>query len=252
MKRLLLGAISALLLLSCSKNDTPEQKESQCLLTEINNSGDPSKTTIEYDKNGKITAVTKTYGGTDPATHRYIYSYSNNSINVEDVFNGKPSDIFVYTLSNGRITKKNGGRYEDIFTYDSDGFLSTIKSEDQSVSIQYKDGNISKMEVNFYSSFQKFIPEYNVQKSRVPFTETVCYTFEGFGPTGYIEDAVLYEQGFFGSKSKNAIVSVKQSYGDNSPITTFNYSYITDNSGKVTSINNGGSMVTYSYQCSAN
>lgn len=252
MKRSLLGAIFTLSLVSCSKNDTPEQKESKCLLTEINNSGDPSKTTIEYDKNGKITAVTKTYGGEDPATHRYIYTYSNNSINVEDVWNGKPFGIFVYTLSNGRITKKSGDRYDDTFIYDSNGFLSSIKSEDRSISIQYENGNISKMEVNFYSSFQEFIPEYNVKESRIPFSETVCSTFERFGPVGYIEDAVLYEQGFFGSKGKNEIVGVKQSYGDNSPITTFNYSYIKDNSGKVTSIKNGGSMATYSYECSTN
>ena len=250
MKRSLLGALFALSLISCSKNDTPEQKESKCLLTEINYSGDPSKTTFEYDKNGKITAVTKIYGGEDPATHRYVYTYSNNSINVENIWNGKPSDVFVYTLSNGRIIKKNGGQYEDTFTYDSNGFLSTIKSQDRSVSIQYENGNISKMEVSFYSSPQKFIPEYNLQASRVPFTETVCYTFDGFGPTGYIEDAVLFEQGYFGSQSKNEIVSVKQSYGENSPITTFNYMYIKDNSGKVTSIKNGGSMATYSYQCS--
>lgn len=252
MKRSLLGAIFALSLVSCSKNDTPEQKESKCLLTEINNSGDPSKTTIEYNKNGKITAVTKTYGGTDPATHRYIYTYSNNSINVEDIWNGKPSDVFVYTLSNGRITKKSGDRYDDIFTYDSNGFLSTIKSEDRSIFIQYENGNISKLEVNTPFSTQKFIPEYNMKESRIPLSETVCSTFERFGPVGYIEDAVLYEQGFFGSKGKNEIVSVKQSYGDNSPITTFNYSYIKDNSGKVTSIKNGGSIVTYSYECSTN
>lgn len=193
MKRLLLGAIFPLALVSCSKNDTPEQKESKCLLTEINYSGDPSKTTIEYDKNGKITAVTKTYGGEDPATHRYIYTYSNNSINVEGIWNGKPFGIFVYTLSDGRITKKSGDRYDDTFIYDSNGFLSSIKSEDRNVSIQYKDGNISKMEVNFYSSFQEFIPEYNVKESRIPFSETVCSTFERFGPVGYIEDAVLYE-----------------------------------------------------------
>lgn len=251
MKRSLLGAIFALSLISCSKDDAPEQKESKCLLTEINNSGDPSKTTIEYDKNGKITAVTKTYGGTDPATHRYIYTYSNNSINVEDVFNGKPSEVFVYTLSNGRITKKSGGRYDDTFIYDSNGFLSSIKSEDQSVSIQYVNGNISKMEVNFNSITQNFIPEYKSQESRTPFTETVCYAFEGFGPTGSIEDAVLYEQGYFGLKGQNEITGVKQSYGD-SPATIFNYSYIRDNEGKVTSIKKGGSVATYSYQCSAN
>lgn len=249
MKRLLLGAIFPLALVSCSKNDTPEQKGSKCLLTEINYSGDPSKTTFEYDKNGKITAVTKTYGGTDPATHRYIFTYSNNSINVEDIWNGKPSDVFVYTLSNGRITKKNGGRYDDIFTYDSNGFLSTIKSQDRNVSIQYENGNISKMQVNFYSSLQQFIPEYNLHESRIPFTETVCYTFEGFGPTGYIEDAVLYEQGFFGTKGKNEITGVRQSYGD-SPATIFNYSYIRDNQGKVTSIKKGSTLATYSYQCS--
>lgn len=250
MKRSLLGAIFVLSLVSCSKNDTPEQKESECLLTEINYSGDPSKTTFEYDKNGKVTAVTKTYGGTDPATHRYIYTYSNNSINVEDIWNGKLSDVFVYTLSNGRITKKSGDRYEDTFSYDANGFLSAINSEDQSISIQYENGNISKMEVTTAFSTQKFIPEYNVKESRIPFSETVCSTFERFGPVGYIEDAVLYEQGFFGTKGKNEIVSVKQSYGVNSPITTFNYSYIKDNSGKVTSIKNGGSMATYSYQCS--
>ncbi|MGE8423789.1 MAG: hypothetical protein ACN6PI_13220 [Sphingobacterium siyangense] len=250
MKRSLLGALIALSLVSCSKNDTPEQKESKCLLTEISNSGDPSKTTIEYDKNGKITAVTKTYGGTDPATHRYIYTYSNNSINVEDIWNGKPSDVFIYTLSNGRIIKKSGGRYEDTFTYDSNSFLSTIKSQDRSVLIQYENGNISKMEVNFYSSVQQFIPEYNTHESRIPFAETVSYTFDGFGPTGTLEDAILFEQGYFGSQGKSEIVSVKQSYGESSPITTFNYSYIKDNNGKVTSIKKGSSMATYSYQCS--
>ncbi|WP_394677938.1 tyrosine-type recombinase/integrase [uncultured Sphingobacterium sp.] len=123
-------------------------------------------------------------------------------------------------------------------------YLRGLGVHSLNVSIQYLDGNISQLKSS-YDVTQKFMPTYNSKEERVPYSESIFNAFDEWGVTAMIEDAVLYEQGYFGNKIKNQITGVTTGYGGNN-----SYSYTKDGEGKIINAKAGNSVTAYTYTCS--
>lgn len=251
MKNLILFVVVALVFIGCDKDKTNEEGFiGTCELYQINNSGDPTKTNFEYDENGKITQVLYERSGEDPTSDRYKYTYSKNNINLEILSNGKISDVIIYELDgNKNVIKKVANGQQNTYKYNSQGYLLSISLLQRTVNMTYADGNLSQVKSSYYTNNV----EYNTKENRVPFSEHEFYVFEE-GPMSNLEDAILYEQGYFGKVSKNQLLKSSDPYDGN-----FSYSFNKNENGKALSAQSIGVLggfstpfigtLSYSYKC---
>jgi len=238
MKRLLSIALIATTLFACSKSDSDEPSPNECIISEISSS-EPSKTTFNYNSEGKIR--TASYN-TEWAIYDYSVNYTANAISIIESRDGNPSEVYNYTLVNGKITTKNMGRFEESYAYNNDGFLTSITYNSVTkVTLSYSSGNLTQLKSSYDN--QTYTVGYSSEDSRVPFSEFHFGMFKEWGPTAMFEDALLYEQGYFGNKTKNQISSLK--VGND----TESYSFAKDSAGKILSGKSDHYNLSFKYDC---
>ena len=238
MKRLLSIALIATTFFACSKDNTTNPNSQECVITEITNS-DASKTSFNYNSEGKISSATYVNEG---QTFTYTISYSDSRIYIAETRNGSSSDTYSYALSNGKISSKVSSYGMHKFIYDTDGYLSSISYDDDTkITLSYSAGNLTQLKSSYNN--QIFTVGYSSKDSRVPFSEFHFNVFTEWGPTAMFEDALLYEQGYFGNRVKNQITSLKVG---NEFVT---YSFVIDSQGKITSGKSDHNNLSFKYDC---
>lgn len=161
---------------------------------------------------------------------------------ISETRNDTSSDTYSYTLSNGKITTKLSSYGNDIYKYDNAGYLSTITYDDDTkITLTYSSGNLTQLKSSYDN--QTYTVGYSSKDSRVPFSEFHFGVFTEWGPTAMFEDALLYEQGYFGNKTKNQISSLK--VGNDADT----YSFTKDNQGKIISGKSDHYNLSFKYDC---
>lgn len=196
-----------------------------------------SSTTIyEYDSDGRIISATG-------SGYKRIYNYSENQITCTSSYgSGSSADITTYMLTDGRITKKiekasssYSGSYNSSgndritnYTYDGGQLISeactyvssySYSSSSSSTTTRYKttyswrDGNVYQATYEYNSESSTSDSYYSSNNSTSSRKTVTTFTYSDKSaqvPIMYVDDEVLYFQGYFGKKISN-LVSKEQS-----------------------------------------
>ncbi|MDR3006901.1 MAG: DUF4595 domain-containing protein [Sphingobacterium sp.] len=213
MKRLFILSVIGLAINGCSKkNDGAGIHDEKCKIVSIKKSM-PEVYTIfnfRYDAQGKISTVAYIrYDSIQkmPLEIESTYSYHTSSIVANVSYKNKDElsheDTYTLDKRNLIISDSQGRKFE----YDSEGKLIKITSRWGSYSIfSYKDGNLvsqqdydedGKPNTLLTDSF-----EYDYTNEYIPYS--MIYGVHYLDPR---TETMLYEQGFFGKRSKNRIKS---------------------------------------------
>lgn len=222
-----------------------------------------SSTTIyEYDSDGRIISATG-------SGYKRIYNYSENQITCTSSYgSGSSADITTYMLTDGRITKKiekasssYSGSYNSSgndritnYTYDGGQLISvectyvssySYSSSSSSTTQRYKttyiwrDGNVYQMtyEYNYNSESRSTSDSYYSSNNSTYSSQSktvTTYTYSDKSaqvPIIYVDDEVLYFQGYFGKKisnlaSKEQSIETYSSTGGSVSTTTSSREYV--------------------------
>jgi len=242
MKKLFLLFLTIGALVSCSKDDSGNNlNDSNCKVIEWKtsyNEGDGffdgGSKKVFYDNQNRISKVESYYDGENFTT---TYNYSDDKIIVSS-----PVQRVVYTLNNANLIEKYDieGYNSVKITYNSaNQMISAQRSDSTLYTFNYTGGNLTDAtegdeSMSFtYDTSQNF-PTFGTFGLE-PF-------YHLFGDTDYESSHVLYEQGYFGTKIKNAVKTYKGHYTTR----TFNYSFDKD---KLTSFGNDREMFQLTYSC---
>lgn len=195
-------------MVGCSKNsdnDDLGDDNNKCHVTNLNwQSTEYNEYEIydfEYDSQNRITSIKKVVKESDDIfTQNCTLSYSNNEITVKDSY-GTQTDTYRYFLNDkGLITYVLSDDEKVTFEYNSENYLTTISEGNDKTILTYEGGNLVK-----HTGYYESTNQYDLTKSRVSFIEVMKYNIL---PEELIESytTVLYEQGYFGKKSKNRVV----------------------------------------------
>lgn len=242
MKKFFLFFLTVGVLTSCSKDDSGNNPiDSNCKVIEWKFSYDEGdgffdggSKKIFYDNQNRISKVESYYDGDSFTT---TYSYSDKMIIVSS-----PVQKVVYTLNSENLIEK----------YDIEGYNSVkigYNSANQMISAQrsgsklytfiYSGGNL----INATEGDENFSFTYDTSQSFPPFGSFGLDPFYHlFGDTDYEASHVLYEQGYFGAKIKNAI----KTYNGNYTSRTYSYSY---SNGKISSYGREDEKYDLIYSC---
>lgn len=223
----------------------------------------------EYNTDGTMKAVS---GTVDPSyTYRYVYTYENSGRLITEQNTNNAADKTVFELNaEGYISHldypiSNGVR-KDNYTYDANGFLSTITYE------YYKTGAASPFSKIFISydntvdngNRVKTIETYKdvtANKTNPPVTYLLEYDMSKPNymdiPTPYADAGLYWYIGKgYQKKSKNLLIKYSSTYATGAK---YQFSYTPDNKGRLTEViitdvsgnpgasNNG--KYTYTYPC---
>lgn len=247
MKKLFLLFLTVSVFSGCSKDDSnSNQNGENCRLMEwksFYDEGDglydAGTKKIFYDNQNRISKVETYYSGKLEFTT--TFSYSDKQIIANS--NG---DKTVYNL-NGKnlIESYTEDGYKTTITYNSSNQLSTVVDNGQTTILEYSDGNLTSAKKSLknspYSSTWKLT--YDISKYFSPMgTFGLSPFYELFGDTEYDSSHILYEQGYFGTKIKNAVSTLV----DGNITRKYNYSY---SNGKLTSYGRQDEKFELKYSC---
>lgn len=167
---------------------------------------------FDYDNAGRIIKVTYDYSYADEDNDYTTYEYSDSKI-IETEY--EDDDVFSneYTLTDGKITscKKqrimSGKTYtmgEEYYEYDDNNYMTQARSINQN--------GISTSQSTYYWEDGNLVA---ITQKNNSYAMTVNYTYTDINASagyntpdiGYDGEHVLYNQGYFGTKSKNLIKS---------------------------------------------
>jgi len=222
MKKVFLLFMTVAAITSCSKDDSStDSNQDSCQIVKL--SGNYTDIAFTYGSNGKVSQIVD---ASDGANHKKVseISYSDSKITVKNTFyNGaySESESVNYTLDNsGKITSSSDG---SIYTYNSTGYLSEAKSGQLSETFTYANDNLIKIKTTYGTYSYNTNIDYDSQESHVQ------YVLDSESISKF-ETKALYEQGYFGKKSKNRITSSTED-GD-----TSNFTYEKNSNGKVNKV----------------
>lgn len=231
-------------MMSCSKdnNQTPDGKN-ECLIEILDKDiTDDGLLNFTYDSENRVNKIEfkfdETQWGGDYTMEESNISYSPAKI----VVTGDGSTIFTLDEKE-RVVKSTTTGYSNPvnYTYNSEGYIETSITGHRITTYNYLNGNLISFvsEYNNYYLIKEVVNiEYDLNGHYVPYS----YNFWTTLSDGFHSDQLLYEQGYFGKKSKNLITKVTRdewSLGnDGEPVTFVDwYSYIHDKvTGKAKSI----------------
>jgi len=235
MKKIILIFAGIISLLSCSKdeNNSDSPNGRGCVVKSITGTGgDYDKINFEYDDEGRVIKIVDYLSDTKLIITTTTYTYGMDEIKVKSTSNNNDKErIDIYLFNDNRVFRSiSDNGFVRTYEYDNNGYLSSIRwsSDDTNydTNIAYKDGNISLVQSPGYGSY---LATYN-DSPRLPYTESLTGAFSEWLFFG-IDDATLYEQGYFGKLTKNQIVSLTH---DDSY--KFSFTYKNDNKGKINSV----------------
>ena len=231
---ILFVASATMMAAACSKDDdSPTTKgDEACRVSKITHfryNSEVSDVNFEYDEEGRVISVSEF---SDYGADIYSFTYGTNRIEVNDMSDRQTS----YILQNGRVRAKqvlseDGRKVNSTYRYNDEGYLISIGSSYVDIEFEYKNGNISLLKSSY--DMHNFIPKYN-DLPRLPYAEQLVGAFAEWFFIDY-DDAILYEQGYFGKKIKNQIISVKEKGSSGSEFNHF-YTYKNNSEGKPNSI----------------
>lgn len=248
MKKVCLLFMTAVMFMSCSKDEKPDTKPSGCYLSTIHDANGGGKYDLKYNQEGLVSLV-KLHLDDDVIDYKITYEKERIVVDLSDTRNNKYLGQNVYTLTNGLVSKvyynEEGSKSEEVFEY-TDGFLSKIKnSRGFNKNLTYKDGNLTKVEIEGAPYNVKY--EYDLSLPYVGHSLSVIYSD---AEHGNLDDndiyPFLYEQGFFGKRPKNRIVATD--------ITKKSIEYKFDSKNNLQSIlysdvNDSEELSTFNYSC---
>ncbi len=260
MKRLILSLLTFMICTSCSKDaNKPEiQNDGECKLTELYSGENGERRNFKYDNQGRVIKITVSYykDGHIIDVLEDHFSYENAKVIVRESYNGKENWKEVYSIENEKITQvymdMNDGSptRRKSYQYNQQGYLNKItftygNSDPIFTDITYNKGNISAIAVKSptnSSLIGEYLPVYNALP-RFPYSE---YLGVMFNDHFLIENGeiALYEQGLFGKKNQNQIISSNNA----------NFSFVSDEDNKPSKMiaNSGGHSLTYQYKFECN
>lgn len=233
MKKVFVLFMTLVTIWGCSKDDKEKALESTCQITSMSALGNNYE--FEYDTKGRIILTkSRIVEGEYILRREYRFNYQEKVITVEETEDGTLIGRKEYSLENNRIAFsirfgtdqqvqwKKEYEYNDsnqlskTTNYDPKstlGFIATITYENNNIA--FLNGKLVRLpNGELLGSYQTFKPQYNLNEARMPFIE---FNAEGIFDEWFIgtkEEAVLYEQGFFGKTIKNQLVS-ESNYGVN-------------------------------------
>lgn len=248
MKKLFLLFLTVGVFASCSKDESGSNPiDGNCKLTEwksFYDEGDGFENgtikKLHYDNQNRISKVETYYGNSLQFSTNY--SYTSNKITVSS-----PVQIVVYTLNTNNLIESytTDGSDKVNVTYNSSNQISTISKSYVSYSFEYTNGNITTANEKYKNSSENrpWKLTYDNSKNFSPAgTFGLSPFYELFGDTDYEASHILYEQGYFGVKIKNAVSTIVD--GSN----TKNYNYVfTD--GKISSYGRQDEKFELKYSC---
>lgn len=214
--------------MGCSKNNDDSQKN--CNVEKITRGN--TEFTFEYDEQGRVSVChSKEKSGDEVYLNSERFSYFSDRIEVKkyDEEYGQVTNTIVFKLdvSGNIISETNTYNLVSTFTYDANGYLIKQENPDDSTAdyleLKYENDNLvwrlyrlgmgDRGDLIDEESFK-----YNAILANVPYS---AY-FSDLLSLSFLDayKHVLYEQGYFGKKSKNQLVEVvgerKFNYGKNS------------------------------------
>lgn len=241
MKKLFLWLFIFGLFVSCSKDESNEPTSRNCKVVEWKASYDEGDGFFDgglkkffYDNQNRVSKV-ETFSGGD--TFTTTYTYSDKQISVSS-----PVQKVIYTLNSKNLIEKYDieGDNSVKITYNSaNQMTSAQRSGSILFTFKYSGANL----IAASEGYENMSFSYDTSHNFPPFgTFGLEPFYHLFGDTDYESSHVLYEQGYFGTKIKNAI----KTYSTSS--TEWTYNYMVDN-GKMSSYGNENERFVMTYSC---
>ncbi|MGJ1366321.1 DUF4595 domain-containing protein [Sphingobacterium spiritivorum] len=222
MKKVFLLFMSVAALMSCSKDDKPNDPSPEnCSLVSLKSGY--TDVSISYDQNGKVSKIVDNSEGNDYRV-TIEFQYTSNKITAKRTQLNKgqsTTESVDYTIDNsGKVISSTNGW---TINYNPAGYVNEMKMGQLTDQFTYANDNLVMIKTIYGSYTGINNIEYETNEAYVPFT----IDSESLGD---FEMKVLYEQGYFGKKPKNRI----KSSTEDKEVTSFTYEK--DSKGKVVKI----------------
>lgn len=244
MRKTFLLFLTVVVFASCSKDDSnSNQVDENCKVTEWRRFTDEGfgffargLNKFYYDEQNRVSKVETYYENELEVTTNYSYTSNNITAN-------SPHRNIVYTLNaNNLIESYITDDYDTTnITYNSSNQISTISQNRASYTFEYANGNLIEVTQTYTNpqNVRSWTYTYDNSKNFSPLGTFGVYPFSlEFGWSEFESSHILYDQGYFGVKIKNAISTVD---GEE-----YNYVF-TD--GKVFSYENRDEKFEFKYTC---